>query len=1025
VPLRLPISIALDSAGNLLIADLNDNRVRRVSTTGVISTVAGNGLPVYSGDRGKATAAGLNSPAGVATDAKGNLYIADEGSFRVRRVTPDGIINTVAGSGTPGSTGDGGSALNAQLIPIAVLPDGQGNLYISDVGLAGLGSTAPITRIRKVDSNGKITTVAGNGHGSFAGAGNALTVSLGLVVQMVLDSKGNLYLADLNNYRVLKIDTSGNLTVAAGAGTFGTIVDGFPANNALVVPQGIAVDSNGTLYIADINFDLIFRVDSQGLIFKFAGSGSPGFSGDHGPALAAQFNSPAALVVDGSNDLYVADAGNARVRKISASIVTTVAGTDIHESGPATSAFLNLTGGLAIDGSGNIVVADTGNHEARLFKAGGNITPIGQFNGGNPQAVAVDQSGNFYITDDEPRVLKVSPIASTSSIAGSGTDGYSGDNKQATLADISDPSGVAVDSGGNVYITDHNHNRIRKIAPSGIITTIAGNGKFVFGGDNGPATASSFDPIDVAVDNKGNLYIADQFNNRIRRIDTTGIITTVAGNGSQGFSGDGGPAIAAQLFAPSGIVVDNAGNLFIADFGNFVIRRVTQGGLISTIAGTGVGLPATGDGGPAISAQMNAWRVALDNAGDLYITDFINDRVRKLTPKVVAPGAIKITSGNNQSATIGKALGNPLTVQVVDAAGAGVPGVVVNFSTSPSGAATVSPSPSLTLADGTASVNVTLGNTAGNVTITAAATGVSSGVSFAVTALPDVVVILPVISDNGIVSAGLSVPPVLTLSPNAMVLILGNKFAPDGSAMQVGPGDLVNGKVPVNFAGVCVQIGTVRAPVLAVYSNQITVQVPTLPAQNTTAQVFTNCDASTQQSSNMAPVTIQDTAPEFFYFAQNPDGHNPIQAVNATTGAYIGSPGLIPGVDTLPAQPGDVLNLSGTGFGLTDPPFNAGDEPGTTAQVTASVTVTIGGVPLDPQLILYAGVTSSAGVYALTIQIPDSIPAGDQTVVVTVGGVSSPPNAHITIGQPQAPPADSNTRPIQRPVLLRRGARGR
>ncbi len=712
-PLRDPASVAIDAGGNIYIADKVDNRIRRVSAAGIISTFAGNGVPGFSGDGGKAKAAELNSPANIALDVNANVYIADQGNNRVRRVGDDGTITTVAGNGLSGSSGDKGSALKASMVPLAVAVDSRGNLYISDIGNGG-------QRIRKVDSTGTITTIAGGDGRGYTGAGPAASSQLGIVIAMTLDPAGNLYLADIYNYRVFKIDTSMNLTVVAGSGNRGTIADGLPATGAVMVPLGVAVDTAGAeLYISDYNRDLIFRVDlATDIIHMHAGNSTTGYSGDNGPAVKAQLNSPAGIVVDIMQNVYFADRGNMRVREVSATNITTIAGTDNRDGGPAASAFLNLPAGLAVDGSNHILVADSENYEARLFTEGGNIANFGILAGASPMGVAADQSGNFFVTDDYPNVVKITPDGTTRVIP---------------AGRINSPTGIAVDNAGSIYVADYGNINVRRIDPSGAVTTVAGNGDFNYSGDGGAATDAGIDPFDVAVDGKGNVYIADQFNCRIRMIGPDGTISTVVGDGTPGYSGDGGLATDAQLFLPTGIAVDNAGNLYIADFGNSVIRKVVNG-YIYTIAGSGLAFPALGDGGVASDAQLNLIRVALDAAGNVYVSDALNDRVRKLTPIAQTPTTINIVSGDGQSAAVDTDLPDPLVVQVLDENGAPIPGVQVTFAETTTSGAVISPPVSVTLNDGSAVAFVTLGDTEGDITITATAAGIEAPVTFTETA---------------------------------------------------------------------------------------------------------------------------------------------------------------------------------------------------------------------------------------------------------------------------------------------------
>ena len=990
VPLRSPIAVALDSGGNLYIADEFDNRIRKVDTSGNISTYAGTGVPGYNGDRIKAVAAQLSSPTALAIDASGNLYIADEGNSRVRVISSDGTINTVAGNGSAGSLGDGGPATQAQVNALAVAVDTQGNLYISTLDY----------HIRKVDATGMISTIAGTSNPGYAGNDvPAIDASIGQVPALLCDAMGDLYLADADNGYVRMIDSSGIIHLIAGVGeAYGFTLDYIPALAAVMTPTGLALDSTGNnLYISDITLNAVRVVDlTTTLIHSVAGNTNAGFLGDGGAPLQAELDFPAGLTLDSSNDIYVADVINQRVRKVAGNTISTFAGTSDGDGGPATSAFLNFPEGLAVDAAGNVVVADTENFAARRFALGGNINTFGKSLG--PLAVAVDTSGNFYVTDDEPLVLEITKAGVTSTVAGDSQTGYSGDNGPATSAMIDNPTGVAVDTAGNVYFTDYTNNKIRKVTIStGVITTIAGNGSAMYSGDKGPALNAGLDPYDIAVDIPGNLYVADRLNDRVRKIGLDGNITTVAGSGLPGYTGDGGPAMAAELALPSGVAVDSAGNLYIGDYANSVVRRVTSSGLITTIAGSpGIAIPSTGDGGPAVGAQLDPLRVAVDGAGNVYVGDTHNDRVRMLTPLQIAPAGMSIVSGNQQSGTVGTALGDPLVVKVAASGGAAVPGVIVNFAVSPPGAATVSPSPAITLNDGTVSANVMLGTTAGNVTVTVSANGVPN-VSFSLTAVPAVSPTAPVISASGIVSGGLSTPALTTVAPNAIATIFGEKFAPAGTARQVGQQDLVNGKLPTNLIGACAIFGTELAPILGVYPGQLNVQVPQLPPGPTTVQVITNCGTPQSQTSNTGMVTVEAAAPEFFYYVHTANGRNPIAAIDAVTHDAVGAPGLVAGSNFTPAQRGELLTLFGTGFGATDPSYGPGELPGGAAQVTAPVSITFGGVKLAASDILYAGVTSNAGLYQVNLRVPSQVPDGNQSLTITIGGVASPAGGFITV----------------------------
>jgi subtilase family serine protease len=322
-------------------------------------------------------------------------------------------------------------------------------------------------------------------------------------------------------------------------------------------------------------------------ISTVAGNGTSGSSGDGGPASSAELGYPSGVAVDGAGNLFIADTFNARIRKVTpAGAISTVAGNGTRgftgDGGPATSAELRLPGGVAVDSVGDLFIADETNN----------------------------------------RIRKVTAAGAISTVAGNGTPGFSGDGGPATSAELFEPGGLAVDSGGNLFIADSMNNRIRKVTPAGTISTVAGNGVEGFGGDGQPAIVAELNqPNGVAIDSAGNLFIADLANNRIRKVTPAGTISTVAGNGTPGFSGDGGPATSAELFSPWDVAVDGAGNLFIADAFNDCIRKVTPGGTIGTVAGNGT--PGfSGDGGLSTLAELRMPEaVAVDGAGNLFIAD--------------------------------------------------------------------------------------------------------------------------------------------------------------------------------------------------------------------------------------------------------------------------------------------------------------------------------------------------------------------------------------------------------------------
>jgi hypothetical protein len=307
-----PYGVALDGAGNLFIADTDNNCIRKVDPYGIITTVAGNGNPGYSGDGGAATNAALDEPYGVAMDKAGNLYIADTDNNCIRKVDATGTITTVAGNGEAGFSGDGGTATNASLnAPSCLALDGVGNLFVTDVFN---------NRIRKVGTNGIITTVAGNGSaGYFGDGGTATNASLSYPLGLAVDGAGDLFIADLGNNRIRQVNARGIISTVAGNGSAGYAGDGGPAANAsLSYPSGVAV-AGSDLFIADTYNNRIRKVDANGIVTTVVGNGVAGFAGDGGQATNASLSYPFDVEVDAANNLYVADLGNNRIRKIESS----------------------------------------------------------------------------------------------------------------------------------------------------------------------------------------------------------------------------------------------------------------------------------------------------------------------------------------------------------------------------------------------------------------------------------------------------------------------------------------------------------------------------------------------------------------------------------------------------------------------------------------------------------------------------------------------------------------------------------
>lgn len=807
-----PNGVAEDTAGNVYIADTQNQRIRRVDPSGTITTFAGTGTAGFSGDGGPAAAAELNAPAWLSFDSAGNLLVDDESNNRIRSINlSTGTITTVAGNGTAGYTGDGGAATLAEL-----------NAQQTVTGLPGGGFLIGDSNnnvVRKVDPSGTITTIAGNGTGGFAGDGGAATsAELNEPEAAITDAAGDVLIADCSNQRVRKIDTSGNISTIAGTGGSGFSGDGGPALNAQFnCPVGLVL-SGGQLYVSDYGNGAIRTIDSGGTVNTVAGQGHGGINN--------QFNRVVQPWIDMSGRLFFADWWDGRVWVQSiadllslqnvapASVAsgqtfaytltvanpggsgtatgvtlsdplpsgvtyvstTMSAGTCTQASGTVTCALGTLNPGdvvtvtitvtaptatvqlsntatvaanetdpapanntstsivgvnaadlsLTATGSPSVVPAGgpltytqtvqnlsanvtagavsltdtlpagttyqssnpsqgsctpsggtvtcalgsvapgatatvgltlsapatgpTATLQASVSSANpdpnpnnnnaivqttviapGTILPFSVCCGYTPQGVAEDSAGNVYVAYNySSQVIKVDPSGNSTVYAGNGGRGSAGDGGPATSAQLNQPYWLSFDAAGDLLIADQSNNEIRSVSPAGIITTVAGNGSAGYSGDGGAATSAQLNqPQTVTGLAGGGFLIGEAGNNVVRKVDASGKISTIAGTGAAGYSGDGGPATSAQLNEPLGTTLDQAGNLYIGDCSNQVVRKVDPSGKISTIAGTGA-QGFAGDGGPATSAQFNCPDGVTFWAGSLYVADYGNGAVRRI-----------------------------------------------------------------------------------------------------------------------------------------------------------------------------------------------------------------------------------------------------------------------------------------------------------------------------------------------------------------------------------------------------------
>ncbi|HEX8986101.1 MAG TPA: IPT/TIG domain-containing protein [Bryobacteraceae bacterium] len=626
--LGAPEGLAADRQGNLYISDATDHRVRKVDASGIVTTIAGNGYKGFRGDGGPATAAELDSPYGLAVDAAGNVYVADLGNGRVRKISPDGIIETVAGG-----TAQNGFVLNQ---PRNLALDASGNLYISDFAAH---------RVYRLTTAGAMERFAGIDEAGNLLDGDELRADVAPLrspAGLVVDRRGALYIADSGNARIRKIQD----------GVMSTVVT---PGRELLLPTGIALDSQGVLYVADKRAAVVFRIAPQGPLVA-AGDGTPGYEGDGGAAALARLTEPREVAVDAAGNLYIADVTPREpspvgmVRRVSASgiIDTAAGGLDFRPPGDwgvPGEAHLERPTAVAVGSDGALYIADGGARRVRKVAAGVISTLAQDSELLEPAGLAVGPTGVRISDAASHRVWLAAASGALSGVAGiegPGANGYAGDGDAAIAARLDSPRGLALDAAGNLYIADTGNHAIREVLAGGAIITIAGTGAEGNAGDGGAAYAARLrGPAGIALDTAGNLYIADTGNHRVRRIDLLGRIATVAGDGTAGFGGDAGTALAAQLRAPEAVAVDGAGNLYIADTGNHRIRRVTGDGIIRTVAG--IGTPGFGgDGGAALAAQLNEPAgLAFDGAGNLLIADRGNGRVRKLAPSTAPAPAME------------------------------------------------------------------------------------------------------------------------------------------------------------------------------------------------------------------------------------------------------------------------------------------------------------------------------------------------------------------------------------------------
>lgn len=620
----------------VLLTDANDP----VTSDAATLTVTAKSLSLLAGSAGGAgnldgtgSGARFNGPAATATDAAGNIYVADTQAQTIRKITPAGVVSTLAGQyGSAGYADGTGSAVRFNN-PQGLAYDGNGSLYVADTGN---------NVIRKLTvTTGAVSTLAGS-----AGAVSCSSLSdLGAPTGITLDNAGNLYVVSVSCHTLLKVTTTG--TVSFVSSTLAALQASAPASSVV----GVALDNLGNAYLSDYAANVIVKVvlaSGTGSIIAGSGTGRA-----DGTGTSAQFYQPWGIVCDGSGNLYVTDSHNSTVRKIvlSSATVSTIAGSAGARGaadGTGTAALFDAPLGLSRDASGNIYVADSGNQAVRKLVPGtgvvstlaglsGNLNyadgtgAAARFNASLAGNIAADSSGNLYVADASNQILrKVTAGGVVSTFVGVPLGLGSLDSVLGTPS-FNLPSGVAVDSTGTLYVVDTGNSAVRKITAGLIVTTLAGSAGQTGSGDGTGAAARFNAPQGgIAVDTAGNVYVADTGNHTIRKITAAGVVTTLAGSVGQAGSADG-TGSSARFNAPLGLALDGSGNLLVADQNNSTIRKIVlASGAVSTLAGSaGVSGGADGTGSSARFSRPTG--LAVDGSGNLYVADAGNGTVRKVS----------------------------------------------------------------------------------------------------------------------------------------------------------------------------------------------------------------------------------------------------------------------------------------------------------------------------------------------------------------------------------------------------------
>ncbi|MEM7339450.1 MAG: hypothetical protein AAF467_12435 [Actinomycetota bacterium] len=637
-----------------------------------VETVGGT-ISAEANDGSEATDVGFEWPRAAVHDDAGNLYVADSPRSVVYRIDTDGITHTYAGTGHRGYAGDDGPAVDADLAYPVGLAWHDDTLYIADYGNH---------TVRAVGPDATISTVMGDGSCRARPRANVIATSSTAcrALDVDVDDEGRVLVAVYAHHQVMAVETDGTTSVVAGTGLSGNSGDGGQAARAAVGhPYSVVKATDGTVYIGTTgNHHGVRRIDPNGRISTIAGEGRAGHSGDGGPAIEARIRTPL-VSLDGDGQLLISDLSSHRIRTIDADgIISTIAGTGngrVREGRLATATGIPYPGAVSIGPDGSWVVPDR--RRLRRIDTDGIVTTIagtgyaGSVREVNPAAtdqalgtlvsVAAAADGSYYLASRyDHRVRRVAPDGTTSVIAGTGERGFSGDGGPATAARLNQPWGLELAADGTLYVADHANHRIRAITPGGTITTVAGTGAATTNGDGGPAIDAALrSPTNVVAGSDGSLYVSSH--HRIRRVAPDGEMSTLAGTGAYGFSGDGGLAAEATFRAPRDLAIGPDGSLYVADVNNRRIRRITPNGMIETVVGRGSNSRVGSLGGPASDATIrSAHGLAVDRDGQLWIA------AERHVLRVAPDGVIHRVAGHYKETTTGVAPATKAEIHPVD-----------------------------------------------------------------------------------------------------------------------------------------------------------------------------------------------------------------------------------------------------------------------------------------------------------------------------------------------------------------------